>query len=569
MSSPSFEISHTQMVAEIAGYGDALTLRGRGLDTAVPSDGDVPQYNLALDTFKWVTPGALVAGGIDYIQFNTGLTPPIYAEGQIYWDATDKTLLARTETEDVTLQVGQEMHIRATNKTGSLITNGTVVYVSGAQGDSPTIAAAAANVHAQASGVLGVATHDIIDNATGYVTAFGQIRGLNTLAWAAGSQLYLAASAGLFTDTIPTAPDHHVKLATVLRSHANEGIILFDRDYFPDLGELSDVLADSPVDQDIVRWDDGNSRWALGQALDVAGDQTITGLWSFSHAAGLKTNTITERTATSGVTIDGLQIKDAGLPEAAVTAHEAALIILESQIVDGSILARVGASESITGAWSFGDDITTQHILPAMQTAYDLGAFGTEFRKIWVAELESPGTGIFSLQWRFTGTAAVSGIMSIEDNVELRFGSRDHWMRYNTAGAQWELWSTTGGGGSTDALVLSVPDGANNLIIEGNLYAYGGYVVFGSGTDAWFQVTASNTLSLLTGGVSRFVVDTVGGSFAGNLSVAGALEIDGALNHDGSTAGFYAATPVTQQTGVAVSAVGIHAALVNLGLITA
>lgn len=33
--------------------------------------------------------------------------------------------------------------------------------------------------------------------------------------------------------------------------------------------------------------------------------------------------------------------------------------------------------------------------------------------------------------------------------------------------------------------------------------------------------------------------------------------------------GFYEATKVVQQTGVAVSAAGIHAALVNLGLITA
>jgi len=36
-----------------------------------------------------------------------------------------------------------------------------------------------------------------------------------------------------------------------------------------------------------------------------------------------------------------------------------------------------------------------------------------------------------------------------------------------------------------------------------------------------------------------------------------------------STLGFYGATPTAQLTGVAVSAAGIHAALVTLGLITA
>lgn len=47
------------------------------------------------------------------------------------------------------------------------------------------------------------------------------------------------------------------------------------------------------------------------------------------------------------------------------------------------------------------------------------------------------------------------------------------------------------------------------------------------------------------------------------------VEIDGALNHDGSTVGFYGTTPIAQQTGVAVDAASIHAALVALGLITA
>jgi hypothetical protein len=53
------------------------------------------------------------------------------------------------------------------------------------------------------------------------------------------------------------------------------------------------------------------------------------------------------------------------------------------------------------------------------------------------------------------------------------------------------------------------------------------------------------------------------------LMVALELEIDGALNHDGSSVGFYGTTPVAKQTGVAVSSAGIHAALVNLGLIGA
>lgn len=63
---------------------------------------------------------------------------------------------------------------------------------------------------------------------------------------------------------------------------------------------------------------------------------------------------INEETAGSGVTVDGLLIKDNGIPEAAVTDHEAALTILESQITNGTILARVGSIETIAAQWDFG-----------------------------------------------------------------------------------------------------------------------------------------------------------------------------------------------------------------------
>jgi len=58
-------------------------------------------------------------------------------------------------------------------------------------------------------------------------------------------------------------------------------------------------------------------------------------------------------------------------------------------------------------------------------------------------------------------------------------------------------------------------------------------------------------------------------SVAGIISGSSHLNIEGDIDHDGSNVGFYGTAPVAQQTGVAVTAAGIHAALVNLGLITA
>lgn len=41
--------------------------------------------------------------------------------------------------------------------------------------------------------------------------------------------------------------------------------------------------------------------------------------------------------------------------QAAVTAHQAALSIAETQIPDGSVLARVAANETISGTWTFSN----------------------------------------------------------------------------------------------------------------------------------------------------------------------------------------------------------------------
>lgn len=60
-----------------------------------------------------------------------------------------------------------------------------------------------------------------------------------------------------------------------------------------------------------------------------------------------------------------------------------------------------------------------------------------------------------------------------------------------------------------------------------------------------------------------------GGVYTGALSVSTNLTVGGALDHDGLTVGFYGTAPIAKQTGVAVTAGGIHAALVALGLIAA
>jgi len=55
---------------------------------------------------------------------------------------------------------------------------------------------------------------------------------------------------------------------------------------------------------------------------------------------------------TSGTLSDGL------VTASNVTQHQAALTISETQITDGSLLARVGSSETISGTWTFNNPVT-------------------------------------------------------------------------------------------------------------------------------------------------------------------------------------------------------------------
>lgn len=83
----------------------------------------------------------------------------------------------------------------------------------------------------------------------------------------------------------------------------------------------------------------------------VGDDETITGNWTFSGdnvSSGDWTLDGTWSVGTSWAITGNLTI-----PEAAVTAHEAALSIAETQIPDGAVLARVGSNETITAIWTY------------------------------------------------------------------------------------------------------------------------------------------------------------------------------------------------------------------------
>lgn len=144
--------------------------------------------------------------------------------GGMYWDATN-VCPSIPLNEDVTLQVGEETFVRARNSTGSIIANGSVVYINGAQGNSPTIALANAD-SVSMSYVIGVATEDIGINTTGFVTVTGVVNGVNTSGYNAGDRLYLSTTNGQITNIPPPSPHILTYIGQALNSTNNGRIFV-------------------------------------------------------------------------------------------------------------------------------------------------------------------------------------------------------------------------------------------------------------------------------------------------------------------------------------------------------
>lgn len=159
------------------------------------------------------------------VRFDITPTPPT-GEGYIFWDVDEKTLSITSDVAAHTLQIGREMVVRVVNKTGVLIDDGKVVYISGAQGNRPTIALAAATSSTNVRKILGVVTADIGINAEGYVTVFGIVKGFNTSGFTEGDTLYVSDTAGSLTNVAPVGASTPAIIGQALNSTVSGTILV-------------------------------------------------------------------------------------------------------------------------------------------------------------------------------------------------------------------------------------------------------------------------------------------------------------------------------------------------------
>ena len=229
---------------------------------------------------------------VDSVQFDTSAAVTV-GEGQLAWNAEEGTLDLGLVNGGVTLQVGQEQHVYARNVGTVDITNGTVVRVTGASGNKITVEAASYDQESISSTTIGVATEDINQNSSGYVTLQGTVRNIDTSAIAEGAAIYLGSN-GTFTATKPNTPNHLVVVGYVVRSHATEGSILLHVQNGWELEELHNVLITNVANNQILTYDATNSYWKNSSDLNIPGNLSVDGNLIISgNTTSVNTNNLT------------------------------------------------------------------------------------------------------------------------------------------------------------------------------------------------------------------------------------------------------------------------------------
>jgi hypothetical protein len=212
--------------------------------------------------------------------------------GQMAWNAADLTVDIGM-ANGVTLQVGQEQYIKV--KASEAISDGEAVMFAGVSGEH--ILAARNNMSSAGyipEYFIGVATQNFALNEFGYVTVFGKINGLNTLAYTAGDILYAdPAVIGGLTKVEPQAPNLHIIVAAVTKRAGGDGHILVRPSFRPKLSNLSDVQITNIANNNLIKYNSANTRWenvSASSIIEPAYAQANTAL-SIAQSAFAQANT--------------------------------------------------------------------------------------------------------------------------------------------------------------------------------------------------------------------------------------------------------------------------------------
>jgi hypothetical protein len=134
---------------------------------------------------------------------------------------TGKTLNSSTNTIHA-----DSIHAYGTNVSGSTITEGSAVYVSGYNIGTGYFEISLADSSSDTTmPCFGITATDISNNSSGMVIVNGIVSGIDTSSYSVGDELYVSSS-GTLASTKPTGTDKIQKVAVVVRSNISTGAIV-------------------------------------------------------------------------------------------------------------------------------------------------------------------------------------------------------------------------------------------------------------------------------------------------------------------------------------------------------
>lgn len=187
--------------------------------------------------------------------FDTDAAAPAHQEGRVFYDPANKSLSVYDDETESLLQVGQEEKIRVYNPTGSTITNGSALTVTGVSGGVVEVGLAIANDKDSALNTIGIATHDIETLTQGWATTSGTVNDLNTTtlneggALTGGAAIYLSDTVpGQYTETRPKSPSYEVRMGGVIEASATTGKIYAEIRIINNIQDVPEYFDGSTVD---------------------------------------------------------------------------------------------------------------------------------------------------------------------------------------------------------------------------------------------------------------------------------------------------------------------------------
>lgn len=245
---------------------------------------------------NWTSTNPVLASGEIGLETDTNLVK--YGDGSTSWTSLVYPAVSRVS------QI-------AKNDTGSSVTKGQAVYISGANGANALFSLGNASTEATSSKTVGLLAQDLATNGIGSIITDGLLSGINTGTATVGQSVWLSTtSGGRVYGAPPAKPAHSVYLGVVTRAHATQGEILVKIQNGYEINELHDVNAGSPADNDVIAWDSATSMWT-NQTASQAGLAAA----SHTHAmADLTEFQITSATSGQTLTYNGTKWVNSAAP---------------------------------------------------------------------------------------------------------------------------------------------------------------------------------------------------------------------------------------------------------------